>query len=71
MIDTHGEASSTQILRVPRFHGKRGEDYNMWSMRPRAASKIKILWDAILSSCTCSEGRSSEIALPVVVTPLK
>lgn len=54
MGDSESETSTT--LKLPRFYGKRNEDYGLWRMRLRAACRVKGVWRAVES------GSSSETA---------
>jgi len=48
MGDSESETSTT--LKLPRFYGKRNEDYGLWRMRLRAACRVKGVWSAVDSS---------------------
>jgi gag-polypeptide of LTR copia-type len=39
--------NSSSSHRIPRFHGKRGEDYGLWRLRLRAACRAKKLWSLV------------------------
>jgi hypothetical protein len=42
--DTRRTSSSHKI---PRFHGKRGEDYGLWRLRLRAVYRAEKLWSLV------------------------
>ena len=44
MSDTETESASTSGVKIPRFHGRRDDDYNLWRHRLRAACRIKNVW---------------------------
>lgn len=65
MTDTEGEYESTSGIKIPRFHGRRGEDYSLWRMRLRAACRIKGVWDVV----ECSTDSSSSTSTTTAPTP--
>lgn len=57
---TDSETDSSLSLKVPRFHGRRSDDYTLWRMRLRAACRVKGVWDAVENSTDCSSDTSSQ-----------
>lgn len=51
MSDSDCEISPGSTLKIPRFHGRRGEDYGLWRLRLRAACRIKGVWNLVERSC--------------------
>lgn len=49
MSDSEVESDTSSGVKIPRFHGKRGEDYTLWRHRLRAACRIKGLWNVVTS----------------------
>ena len=47
MSDTDGESSRSSATKIPRFHGRRGDDYGLWRLRLRAACRVKGVWDLV------------------------
>jgi len=47
MSGTDNDVETSSGLKLPRFHGKRGEDYGLWRHRLRAACRIKGVWDVV------------------------
>ena len=41
MSDTETEGSGTSEVKIPRFHGRRDYEYNLWRHHLRAACRIK------------------------------
>lgn len=62
MSESDVESETGSGIKIPRFHGRRGEDYGLWRLRLRAACRIKGVWKVVESSSTVSEasGTSSE-----------
>ena len=54
MSDSDGESNSGTGIKIPRFHGKRGEDYGLWRLRLRAACRVKGVWNVVESSSDSS-----------------
>ena len=44
MSDTNAEFETSSGMKLPRFHGNRGEDYGLWRHRLRAACRVKGVW---------------------------
>lgn len=38
------ETEKTSASSIPRYHGRRGEDNGLWSLRLRAACRVKGVW---------------------------
>lgn len=58
MSDTEDETGRTSVTKVPRFYGRRGEDYGLWRLRLRAACRVKGVWNLVgnaPSSATSSD----------------
>lgn len=52
-------------MKVPRFHGKQGEDYTLWRHRLRAACRIKGVWNVVASTTEhSSTAKTSKDASP-------
>jgi len=47
MSDTDVESDVTSGFKIPRFHGKRDEDYGLWRLRLRAACRVKGIWSVV------------------------
>ena len=47
MSDSEVDSSTTSGVKIPRFHGKRGEDYGLWRLRLRAACRVKGVWGVV------------------------
>jgi len=59
MTDTETDMDTSTGMKIPRFNGKRGEDYGLWRHRLRAACRIKGVWgvvDATSSASTSTQG---------------
>ena len=59
MSDTDSESCRTTILKIPRFHGRRGENYSLWRLRLRAACRIKGVWDLVTEEASSSSSAAS------------
>lgn len=58
MTDTDTEFDTSSGMKIPRFHGRRGEDYGLWRHRLRAACRVKGVWrvvDSLSDSTTSTE----------------
>lgn len=58
MSDTDNDQGNSIGMKLPRFNGKRGEDYGMWRHRLRAVCRLKGVWfvvDTSSSSGTVTE----------------
>ena len=52
MSESEVESDPTNGLKIPRFHGRRGEDYGLWRHRLRAACRVKGVWSVVERSST-------------------
>ena len=59
MSDTDVDNSKSNVLRIPRFHGRRGEDYGLWRLRLRAACRVKGVWHIVSEDTEHSTATSS------------
>ena len=50
MSDSDVESTANSDTKIPRFHGKRGEDYGLWRLRLRAVCRIKGVWNVVETS---------------------
>lgn len=50
MSDSGDEYSLHTSTKIPRFHGRRGEDYGLWRLRLRAACRVKGIWNVVNTS---------------------
>ena len=58
MSDSEAESERT-ALKIPRFHGRRGEDYGLWRLRLRAACRVKGLWSLVEKKPTADAEEST------------
>ena len=49
MSESEVEADGTSGIKIPRFHGRRGDDYGLWRLRLRAACRVKGVWGVVES----------------------
>lgn len=63
MSEAEGESTKKSATRIPRFHGRRGEDYGLWRLRLRAACRVNGIWNVVetMSSVSSSSGSATEI----------
>ena len=47
MSDTESELGGSTGVKIPRFHGRRGEDYALWRHRLRAMCRINGVWNVV------------------------
>lgn len=62
MSDTDGEFDKPRGLKIPYFHGRRGEDYGLWRHRLRAACRVKSIWsvgEVVSPSATASSSNET------------
>ena len=59
MSDSEVEANGSSGIKIPRFHGRRGEDYGLWRLRLRAACRVKGVWGVVGSSSTSSSSTTT------------
>lgn len=59
MSDIEVESNRTSASRIPRFHGKRGEDYGLWRLRLRAACRISGVWNLVENGISGSSATES------------
>ena len=59
MSDSEVEANGTSGIKIPRFHGRRGEDYGLWRLRLRAACRVKGVWGVVDSSSSSSSSTTT------------
>lgn len=52
-------------MKMPRFHGRRSEDYGPWRHRSRAARLVKGVWPFVESNYTFSDAAASSETSPV------
>ena len=67
MSDTETEGASTSGVKIPRFHGRRDDDYNLWRHRLRAACRIKNVWSVVntgTSDSSASATTETDAATP-------
>ena len=71
MSDTDVDTRTASGVKIPRFHGRRGDDYTLWRHRLRAACRIKNVWSVVnvLNSTTSSASGTIEPSTPTVVSP--
>lgn len=50
MSDLEAETGSNSGIQVPRFYGRRDDDYMLWRHRLRAACRIKGVWNVVKTS---------------------
>lgn len=50
MSDSDEDASQSSTTKIPRFNGRRGEDYGLWRLRLRAACRVKGVWNLVDTS---------------------
>ena len=62
MSDSEVETNSGTGIKIPRFHGKRGDDYGLWRLRLRAACRVKGVWNVV--DRTASSTSTSETTHP-------
>ena len=55
MSDSENELGSSTSITLPRFHGRRGEDYALWRHRLRAICRIKGVWNVVNTGIASSE----------------
>jgi hypothetical protein len=73
--DNHNSSSSD---RIPRFTGKRGEDYGLWRLRLHGACRAKKLWPLVDPDVKCGSSISApekvaenkELACSIIVAAL-
>ena len=74
MDDSHDEKIGTSVSRIPRFNGKRGEDYGLWRLRLKAICRIKGVWAYVQSTPTQDKQAASlqqlEIASAIIISAL-
>lgn len=58
------ESNKRTSVKVPRFHGKQGEDYALWRLRLRAARRVKGVWNVVSHTCTSSTATNGTLELP-------
>lgn len=72
MSETENEMDTNTGIKIPRFHGRRGEDYGLWRHRLRAACRIKGVWRVVDISPAFSDSSNiqtgTEIADPRTLT---
>ena len=54
------DGDRTSITKLPRFHGKRGEDYGIWRLRLRAACRMKGVWNLVDKDSSAATTESSQ-----------
>ena len=59
MSDTENELGGSTGISIPRFHGRRGEDYALWRHRLRAICRIKGVWNVVNTGMAPSESTQS------------
>jgi len=62
MSDTDVESDTTSGIKIPRFHGKRGEDYALWRLHLRAACRVKGVWSVVATNADSTAATSTDAA---------
>lgn len=47
MSDSDVESDMGTGIKIPRFYGRRGDDYGLWRLRLRAACRVKGVWNVV------------------------
>lgn len=55
MSESDADVDTSNSVKIPRFHGRRGDDYNLWRHRLREACRIKNLWGVVHNQNTPSD----------------
>ena len=59
MSDSEVESSNSSGIKIPRFHGRRNEDYGLWRLRLRAACRVKGVWHVVDTSASATSSSST------------
>lgn len=62
MSDSEAETTGSSPIKIPFFHGRRGEHYGTWRLRLRAACRLKGVWDVVESLSTLSDSSTTTTA---------
>lgn len=67
MSESEVETDNTSGIKIPRFRGRREEDYCLWRLRLRAACRVKGVWGVVASptdtvSITTSDDNATRTA---------
>ncbi len=68
MSDSEIESEKSSGIKIPRFHGKRGDDYGLWRLRLRAACRVKGVWNVVEPHSSATEASATSSA-GVAITP--
>ena len=64
MSESEVETDGTSGIKIPRFHGRRGEDYGLWRLRLRAACRVKGVWNVVdFSALSTTTDSTTDIAV--------
>lgn len=47
MSDSETDPNGSTEIKLPRFHGRRGEEYGLWRLRLRVACRVKEVWGVV------------------------
>lgn len=59
MSDSEVESGKSSVTRIPRFYGRRGDDYGLWRLRSRAACRVQGIWSLVENDSSRSTGTDS------------
>eukprot|EP00171_Calliarthron_tuberculosum_P005278 IDg5278t1 len=52
------DIDSMSTIKIPRFLGRRGDDYGLWRLRLRAICRVKGLWGVFEADARCASNRT-------------
>ena len=64
MSESEAESTGSSEIKIPRFHGRRDEDYGLWRLRLRAACRVKGLWNVVDTSSSATSSESTSTTVP-------
>lgn len=63
MSESEAEMGEASVTKIPRFNGRRGEDYGLWRLRLRAACRIKGVWKLVESTSATTLSSSDDTTI--------